>query len=276
MTRLYPADRLLLERMLLARRAENLVPLGVLAQAGLSPDADLQWEGAFEQRGGRTLRAALLRMGRMEEGWAAAVPAGDVDACRVLGERARGSTCRFMLAPRAQGDAFWEGLGAPLARLWSDHRLFLCERIVDGPRLALRRARRGELEAVARIALEMEREDLGVDLLGDDPETHRADVARKISEGRVLVGELDGALVFKGDIGITSGRGALVGGLWVRPALRGRGLGQAGVRAMTAELLRNAPLVGLHVRDDNAPAIGAYRRVGFVADAAFRLVVSEP
>ncbi len=273
-TRLYPRDRAALERLLLQRGVENLVPLGVLALAGLTPDADTLWEGARAAREGGAWEGALLRMGHLGEGWAAAVPAGSSEACFALGERARGVAPRFMLAARPQADALWAGLGAPAARVWSDHRLYLCDRVSEGPRLRLRRARLGEARLMAGLAQEMEREDMGVDPLADAPDAHLADVTRKIAEGRVLVAEEEGQIVFKGDVGLVCGRGALIGGLWVAPAARGRGLGQAGVRALCADLLRRSPVVGLHVREDNAPAIGAYLRAGFRADAPFRLVVS--
>lgn len=273
---LNPVDRFLLQALLLRRPAENLVPLGVLAATGLSPEVECAWTGAFRGRAGRDLLAALLCMGRLPGGWAAMVPAGDPEGCRRLGESARGSTPRFVLAPRPQADAFWEGLGSPPTRAWSDHRLYLCNACTGGPRLTLRRAELRELDRCAEIALQMEREDMGAELLAGDERAHREDVRRKIGEGRVLVAELDGEIVFKGDIGLVTGRGGLVGGLWVHPARRGQGLGQAGVRSLTERVLRQAPLVGLHVREDNLRATGAYRAVGYREDAPFRLVVSEP
>jgi RimJ/RimL family protein N-acetyltransferase len=274
--RLNPSDRFTLVQLLLQRPLDNLVPLGILAATGMAPDVDTRWEGAWAARGSRRLVAALLRSGRMPGGWAAAVPAGDLEACRALGEHARGDALGFMLAALPQADALWAGLGSPVTRIWTDHRLYVCDRVSEGRRLTLRRARRAELERMARIAAEMEQEDLGADVFGLDEEAHRADVARKIGEGRVWVGEIDGEVVFKGDVGLVSGMGALIGGMWVSPGARGQGLGAAGVRALTAQLLASAPVVGLHVREDNPAAIRAYLSAGYREDAPFRLAVSLP
>lgn len=272
--RLYPSDRFTLVQLLLQRPLENLVPLGILAATGMAPDADARWEGVWAARGSRRLVAALLRTGRMVGGWAAAVPAGDLDACRALGEHVAGDALAFMLAARPQADALWLGLGSPPARIWTDHRCYVCDRVSEGARLELRRARRGEAERMARIAHEMEREDLGADVFGLDDEAHLADVAHKIGEGRVWVAEHQGEVVFKGDVGLVSGMGALIGGMWVNPAFRGQGLGAAGVRALSARLLGEAPVVGLHVREDNPAAIRAYLAAGYREDAPFRLFVS--
>lgn len=272
--RLNPSDRFTLAQLLLQRPLENLVPLGLLATSGMGPDLDARWEGVWAARGNRRLLGALLRTGRMPGGWAAAVPAGDAEAAYALGRHARFEALGFMLAARPQADAFWEGLGSPQPRIWTDHRLYVCDRVAEGRRLALRRARPAEVAQMARIATEMEQEDLGSDVFGFDEEAHREDVARKIDEGRVWVGEIDGQVVFKGDVGLVSGMGALIGGMWVSPASRGQGLGAAGVRALAAQLLASAPVVGLHVREDNPAAIRAYLSAGFREDAPFRLFVS--
>lgn len=273
-TPLHPSDRFALEQFLLQHTGANLVPLNVLAYTGLDPAADATWEGALRGRTGRTLIAAALRMGRTPEGWAAAAPTGDPAGCRALGEAARGARVELVLAPRPAADAWWEGFGGPPARVWSDHRLYLCAEPSPGPRLPLRRARLDELQLLVDVSAEMELEDFGADPRLEDAETHRADVRRKIEEGRVWVGERGSDIVFKGDVGLVSGRGALVGGLWVSRARRGEGLGQAGLRTLTDVLLRASPMVGLHVREDNAPALGAYRGAGYRPDLPFRLILA--
>jgi predicted GNAT family acetyltransferase len=55
-----------------------------------------------------------------------------------------------------------------------------------------------------------------------------------------------------------------VQGVWVAPALRGRGIGTAGTAAVV-EYARTvlAPVVSLYVNGFNHPARAAYRRVGF-------------
>ena len=62
--------------------------------------------------------------------------------------------------------------------------------------------------------------------------------------------------------------------MWVAPDRRGEGLAVAGmaavVRACLAEI---APVVSLYVNDFNAPALAAYRRVGFQQLGTFATVL---
>ena len=55
-----------------------------------------------------------------------------------------------------------------------------------------------------------------------------------------------------------------IGNVFTHPAYRGRGLATAATGAVAAALVRDgAREVALNVREDNAPAIAAYRRLGF-------------
>ncbi len=56
---------------------------------------------------------------------------------------------------------------------------------------------------------------------------------------------------------------AVVGNVFTHPRCRGRGLATAATSAATAELLERCPLVVLTVETGNAPAVSAYRRLGF-------------
>ncbi len=57
------------------------------------------------------------------------------------------------------------------------------------------------------------------------------------------------------------------------PEWRGRGLASALVARLARDLLADGEVPFLHVRTDNAPAIGAYERVGFVRRRALRVAV---
>src|SRR3712207_5271842 len=71
-------------------------------------------------------------------------------------------------------------------------------------------------------------------------------------------------VLFKAEIGAVARGVCQVQGVWVAPAHRGRGIGAAGTAAVV-EYARTAiaPVVSLYVNDFNAPARGAYARVGF-------------
>ncbi len=62
---------------------------------------------------------------------------------------------------------------------------------------------------------------------------------------------------------------AVVGNVLTHTDFRGRGFATAVTGAVTAELLRTCDQVVLNVRADNAPAINAYRRLGFAEHVRF-------
>ena len=80
--------------------------------------------------------------------------------------------------------------------------------------------------------------------------------------------------MFKAEIGAATGHACQVQGVWVDPALRGRGLGTAGMASVIDESLKSiAPVVSLYVNDYNVPARRAYAKVGFVDVGSFMSVL---
>jgi uncharacterized protein len=72
-----------------------------------------------------------------------------------------------------------------------------------------------------------------------------------------------GRVVFKAEIAAVSPLCCQIQGVWVDPALRGRGIGAAGVAAVIEHGLTLAPVVSLYVNDYNTPARRMYARLGF-------------
>jgi ribosomal protein S18 acetylase RimI-like enzyme len=99
------------------------------------------------------------------------------------------------------------------------------------------------------------------------------DIARKRAVQRqwFLVGMLDERVVASAMAGYDGHRG-WVFYVAVAPDARGRGFGRA-LMAEVERLLREAgcPKLNLLVRDDNAPALGFYRALGYVQDAVVSL-----
>ena len=63
-------------------------------------------------------------------------------------------------------------------------------------------------------------------------------------------------------------------GVWVPPALRGRGHASHGMAALVSiARLAFAPVVSLYVNDFNAPARATYQRVGFTEVGTFMSVL---
>jgi ribosomal protein S18 acetylase RimI-like enzyme len=75
-----------------------------------------------------------------------------------------------------------------------------------------------------------------------------------------------GLIAVAGTHAVSTRRGiAAIGGVFTHPDHRGRGLATGTTGAVVEEVLRQGvDLVVLNVREDNAPAIAAYRRLGFM------------
>jgi predicted GNAT family acetyltransferase len=108
-------------------------------------------------------------------------------------------------------------------------------------------------------------EEVGVSpLRTDGGASYRARLAELIRAGYSLAWIEGGEVLFKAEIGAVSRSACQIQGVWVKPSLRGRGIGAAGTAAVV-EYARTAiaPVVSLYVNDFNAPARAAYERVGF-------------
>ena len=181
-----------------------------------------------------------------------------------------------MVGPRADCDALWSAWSG--SRAWIrryDQRLYVRRSLAsdtgDAPP-GFRRAIERDIDRIADQAAAMEIEDLGVDPRADGLAAHRAAVQERVRSGRTWVIEAQGEIVFQVHAGTLSERGCQLGGTYVPPSQRGRGWGRAGMRAVSAQLLRRCPLVTLHVNESNRPAVRAYEASGFIADAPMRLI----
>jgi uncharacterized protein len=133
----------------------------------------------------------------------------------------------------------------------------------DGFRLATT----SDLEVLTDFACRLHVEDqMGTPILRSSRGGVRSRVAESIAQAATWVVERGGVPVAKIDLSLRSWRrGAQLAGVFVEPRWRNRGIGRSAVRCLTRELLdAGFPAVSLHVRADNAPAIAAYRRAGFV------------
>jgi len=159
----------------------------------------------------------------------------------------------------------------------AEQPLLLLDR--PGPPIAgdvrLRAMDLSDLDRYLVAAAAMFTEELGMSPLGPAtrPGYHRR-VRSLITAGRAfgIVGE-DGAVVFKADLAAVSAHTCQVQGVWVRPDLRGRGLGTAALAAVLHRALRLAPTVSLYVNDFNVPARRAYERVGLSNAGTFASVL---
>ncbi|HLZ37241.1 MAG TPA: GNAT family N-acetyltransferase [Mycobacteriales bacterium] len=206
----------------------------------------------------------------------------DVEAALAgFAERARrqGRRCSSIVGPAALVDPLWRLLEPrwgparevrhrqPLMAIWSAPRV--------PPDPAVRRVRPDELDTVLPACIAMFTEEVGVSpTAGDGGALYRARVAELIAQGRAFARIEDGRVLFKAELGAVTPAVCQVQGVWVDPALRGRGLSVGGMAAVVDGALRSvAPVVSLYVNDFNAPARAAYDRVGFADVGMFMSVL---
>lgn len=143
------------------------------------------------------------------------------------------------------------------------------------PHSGVRRVRRSELDILMPAAIAMFREEVGVDpAAGDRGISYRARVAELIDAGRCLAWIENGAVLFKAELGAVSDLACQIQGIWVRPDLRGQGIGTSGTAAVARLALAEiAPVVSLYVNAYNQPARAAYTRIGFRQVGTFASVL---
>jgi predicted GNAT family acetyltransferase len=120
--------------------------------------------------------------------------------------------------------------------------------------------------------------EVGYDPLRHGRVSYEARLKQLVHDRRSYVqyGVVDGQrrLVFKAELGATGGGVAQVQGVWTHPAVRGRGVGRAGmadlIRTVTADV---APALSLYVNDFNVPALATYRSTGFREVGEFATVM---
>ncbi len=177
--------------------------------------------------------------------------------------------CSSIVGPADLVLPMWSALGdswGPARDVRPDQPLLALDREPEIAGLpGLRRVRRAELDILMPSATAMFREEVGVDPSGGDGgASYRARVADLIDAGRCLAWIQEGEVLFKAELGAVSEHACQIQGIWVRPDLRGRGIGARGTAGVVSLALATvAPVVSLYVNDFNAPARAAYARVGF-------------
>ncbi len=236
------------------------------------PDLDPQRLGGYlcgladvaDRSPDQALRAAAFHGGNL-------IPIGDDLAALELiaGQLARGGRgCSSIVGPASAVEVMWP----VLSRSWGSARAFRRSQpllIADraGPVAAdpaVRRVRPAELAAFLPAAVAMFTEELDISPVGPDSgSSYRARVAELIAGGRAYASfDSGGRVMFKAEVGVLSPATAQVQGVWVRPELRGRGIGTSAMAAVLRICLTMAPSVSLYVNDYNSVARRMYDRLG--------------
>jgi predicted GNAT family acetyltransferase len=192
-----------------------------------------------------------------------------------------GRRCSSILGPAEAVLGLWERL----ERTWWPPRDVRADQpllALDGDPLVepdplVRRARPDETDLVVPASAAMFQEEIGFSPIGRDGGiSYRMSVNQLVLSGRTFVRmSRDGSeTVFKADLASVTPQVAQIQGVWVAPGLRGRGLAAPAMAAVCAVTRREvAPVVSLYVNAYNAPALAAYRRVGFEQVGTFATVL---
>jgi len=212
----------------------------------------------------------LLPVGGDEQAWAqlAAAIGDSRRICTSIVGRAEAVSVMWSVLARRWGEAREVREEQPLLSIASTATLPVGD-------LRVRKVRPEESEQYLHAAAAMFTEELGVSpLLERNGTAYRRRVGALIGAGMAFaLMDDDGQVVFKADIGALSAHTCQIQGVWVRPELRGQGIGTAALASVIRHGLSLAPTVSLYVNHFNVPARRVYERLGMVQVATLSTVL---
>lgn len=129
---------------------------------------------------------------------------------------------------------------------------------------AVRLAEPDDAVALYEPSVAMFTEEVGISpLRGTTEAAYRARLMWLIRSGRVFCRYDEQGVAFKAELAAVTASASQIQGVWVRPDLRGRGLGSSAMAAVVQLALALAPQVSLYVNDYNTAALAAYHHAGF-------------
>jgi predicted GNAT family acetyltransferase len=217
------------------------------------------------EAGGPRLTGAVFNGGNL-------LPVGGDEATWQALAREVGSgrrVCTSIVGQAEAVDVMW----GVLSRYWESARALRPEQpllVLDDPALLpegdpwVRAVRPGEAENYLYAAAAMFTEELGISPLREHGgAAYRRRIGALIAAGLAFaIVDNDGRIIFKADLGAVSQHTCQVQGVWVRPDLRGRGIGTAALASVLRHALTLAPTVSLYVNAFNEPARRMYDSLG--------------
>lgn len=137
--------------------------------------------------------------------------------------------------------------------------------------LVLRQARLTDLDALAPIQGAYEQEEVLPNGAVFSPAASRINLAHIIAVSKVLVAELDNRIIGKINVSGVSFTRYLVGGVYVHPDFRGRGIAGRMTTEFLASLISEGRGVTLFVKKNNIPARRLYTGLGFKVRGDYRI-----
>ena len=175
--------------------------------------------------------------------------------------------------------ALWQVLAprwpAPRAIRREQPLLVLDGRVPVEGDATVRAARPSDLDRYLAAASAMFTEELGVSPhLAPGTSPFRSRIHDLIGAGRAFASfDFRGQVIFKADLGAVSAHTCQVQGVWVRPDLRGRGIGTAALATVLRHALELAPTVSLYVNDFNLAGRRVYAKLGMRRHATLSTVL---
>jgi ribosomal protein S18 acetylase RimI-like enzyme len=143
---------------------------------------------------------------------------------------------------------------------------------LSGPgNLLLYKPRLRDLDALAPLQEAYEREEVLPKGSTFNPLASRENLAGIITGERIFAAELDGKIVGKIHINAVSFTRYQIGGVYVHPDFRGKGIARRMATEFTASLIMQGRGVTLFVRKNNAAASRLYENIGFTACGNYRI-----
>jgi ribosomal protein S18 acetylase RimI-like enzyme len=139
------------------------------------------------------------------------------------------------------------------------------------PGLVLRPPREEDGDGLFALQAAYEREEVLPRGAVFDPAVCRLSLDRILKRERVLVAELDSRLVGKINTSALSFSRCQIGGVYVHPAFRGRGIARRMAAVFVQDLFSGGPSLSLFVKKRNTAARAVYLRTGFETIGDYRI-----
>jgi predicted GNAT family acetyltransferase len=138
-------------------------------------------------------------------------------------------------------------------------------------KLTLRKPRMTDVDAMAPLQAEYEKEEVLPKGSCFSPAASRINLINIIADGQVLAAEIDGRLIGKINVSAVSFTRYQVGGVYVCPDFRGKGIAGSMAYEFISSLLCEGRGVTLFVKKSNTPARRLYSSLGFTAGNDYRI-----
>lgn len=205
----------------------------------------------------------------LSDGYTLAPVAATPEALTAFGRQEERRRASSIVGQRDDAVGLWQELCHQSYSQWAaprqvrDHQLVM---VLDHPTgyecpYDVRQVGTRVVDSYGSAAVAMYTEEVGVapvDLAG-----YRAHVADLMMRGAAWGLVVEDQVVFKADVVADAGDIAQIGGVWLTPSWRGRGLSEPLMAGVVDAVRRRWPTVTLYVNPWNLPAIACYRRIGF-------------